>query len=124
MILVDTSVWIKFFARKEPFASHLRSLLLREKVAGHELVYGELLIGDLGGRSQFLADYQAMFHARSVSHTDVVTFVVNRGFHGLGVSWIDVHLLASATVDGIKLWTADLRLSELATTLGFSYEPF
>lgn len=50
MVLVDTSVWIRFLTGREPYATELDSLLERDEVAGHELVFGELLIGDKGGR--------------------------------------------------------------------------
>lgn len=48
MVLVDTSVWIRFLTGREPYATELDSLLERDEVAGHELVFGELLIGDKG----------------------------------------------------------------------------
>ena len=54
MVLVDTSVWIRFLSNREPYASQLDELLAVEDVSGHELVYGELLIGDCGGRGKFL----------------------------------------------------------------------
>jgi predicted nucleic acid-binding protein len=50
MVLVDTSVWIRFLAGREPYATELDSLPERDEVAGHDLVFGELLIGDTGGR--------------------------------------------------------------------------
>jgi predicted nucleic acid-binding protein len=43
MVLVDTSVWIRFLSGREPFASGLDELLSRDDVAGHELVFGELV---------------------------------------------------------------------------------
>jgi hypothetical protein len=46
-----------------------------------------------------------------------------RGLHGRGVGWIDVHLLASALVAGIQLWTADPSLSEMAGEFGIAYTP-
>jgi predicted nucleic acid-binding protein len=49
MVLVDTSVWIRFLAGREPFASGLDEVLGRDEVVGHEMVFGELLIGDVGG---------------------------------------------------------------------------
>lgn len=53
MVLVDTSVWIRFLAGHEPFAAGLDCLLEHDEAVGHELVYGELLIGDRGGRESF-----------------------------------------------------------------------
>jgi hypothetical protein len=36
--------------------------------------------------------------------------------------WIDIHLLASALVGGLLLWTADPRLAAMASELGIAYE--
>ena len=122
MVLVDTSVWIRSFAGRQPFAHELDRLLSNEQVEGHELVYGELLIGDRGGRKQLLADYKQMFQAAVVPHPEVVAFAESRRLHGLGVGWIDVSLLASAIVSGLKLWTADPRLASMAHELGVDYQ--
>jgi hypothetical protein len=43
----------------EPYASELDRLLARDEVLGHDFVYGELLIGDHGGRARMLAGYRA-----------------------------------------------------------------
>ena len=122
MVLVDTSVWIRFFANRAPFAAELERLLGLEEVAGHDLVYGELLIGDVGGRRRFLAGYEAMHQATVIPHREVVAFVRHRGLHGRGVGWIDVQLLASAIVDRLQLWTADPRFAALAGELGVAYQ--
>jgi predicted nucleic acid-binding protein len=50
IVLVDTSVWIRFLLNRAPFAAELETLLSRDEVSGHEFVHGELLIGDKGGR--------------------------------------------------------------------------
>jgi hypothetical protein len=52
----------------------------------------------------------------------VVTFARERHLHGRGVGWIDVHLLASALVGRLKLWTTDPRLMLVARELGVAYE--
>jgi hypothetical protein len=44
-----------------------------------------------------------------------------RRLFGRGVGWIDVHLLASASVERVKLWTADQRLDEVASEFGIAY---
>jgi predicted nucleic acid-binding protein len=122
MVLVDTSVWIRFLAGRAPYAAELDRLLSLDEVTGHELVYGELLIGDRGGRRKLLAAYERMHQAAMVPHRDVVAFVRDREVHGLGVGWIDVHLLASAVVGRLQLWTADPRFSAVANQFGVSYE--
>lgn len=123
MVLVDTSVWIRFLANRAPFAAELDRLLERDEVMGHDLVFGELLIGDRGGRPKLLTAYGQMSQASTVAHTEVVAFVRDRRLHGRGVGWIDVHLLASTLVDRARLWTADPRLAALAGELAVAYQP-
>lgn len=122
MVLVDTSVWIRFLANRPPYAAELDRLLGLGEVTGHELVYGELLIGDRGGRRKLLSAYERMRQAAMVPHRDVVTFVRDRDLHGRGVGWIDVHLLASAIVGRLQLWTAGPRFSAVANEFGVAYE--
>lgn len=121
-VLVDTSVWIRFLSNRAPYAVALEGLLSRDEVSGHNFVYGELLIGDKGGRKELLANYERMDQAPVVAHSDVVAFVRDRKLHGRGIGWIDVHLLASALVGRLTLWTTDPALATLAKELGISYD--
>lgn len=121
MVLVDTSVWIRFLTNREPFASRLDALLGRDEVVGHELVYGELLMGDRGGRTKLLSAYEQMHQAVVVPHREIVSFVRQRRLHGRGVGWVDVHLLASAAVGRFELWTVDPRFLGVAEELGIAY---
>jgi hypothetical protein len=123
MVLVDTSVWIRFLADRAPYAAELDRLLALEEVSAHQLVYGELLIGDRGGRRKFLAPYEKMHQASMVPHSDVVEFVRYRALQGRGAGWIDIQLLASALVDRLQLWTVDPGFAVLAKELGVAYEP-
>jgi predicted nucleic acid-binding protein len=120
-VLVDTSVWIRFLSNRAPYAAGLDRLLSRDDVIGHDFVYGELLIGDKGGRKALLASYELMAQAPVVPHPEVVVFARERKLHGRGVGWIDVHLLASALVGGVPLWTTDPALAALARELGVAY---
>jgi predicted nucleic acid-binding protein len=122
IVLVDTSVWIRFLSNRAPYAAALDGLLSRDEVSGHELVYGELLVGDKGGRKQLLANYAQMHQAPVVPHGDVVEFVRDRRLHGRGIGWIDAHLLASSLVGRLTLWTTDPRLAAIASDLGVGYE--
>ena len=123
MVLVDTSVWIRFLANRGPYAADLEALLDQEQVAGHDLVYGELLLGDHGGRRTLLSSYERLHHAHVVPHRDVVAFVRARNLQGRGVGWVDVHVLASAIVGRFQVWTADRQLASIARKLGVAYEP-
>lgn len=122
MVLVDTSVWIRFLANRAPYATGLDALLGRDEAAGHELVYGELLVGDRGGRATLLASYEQMHQVATIPHRDVVAFVRDRDLYGRGVGWVDVHLLASAIVGRMQLWTVDPRFSAVARELGVAYD--
>jgi predicted nucleic acid-binding protein len=122
MVLVDTSVWIGFLSNRPPYAAELDALLERGDVTGHDFVLGELLIGDKGGRARLLADYALMHQAPLIPNREVVEFVREGRLHGTGIGWIDAHLLASALVGRVRLWTADPRLAVIASELGISYQ--
>jgi predicted nucleic acid-binding protein len=121
IVLVDTSVWIAFLSGRAPHAAELDALLSRDEASGHAFVYGELLIGDTGGRKVLLASYERMHHAPLVPHEDVVEFVRDRRLHGRGIGWIDAHLLASALVGRLRLWTTDPRLAAVAIELRIAH---
>jgi predicted nucleic acid-binding protein len=123
VVLVDTSIWIRGLANRTPYLQQLDKLLARDEVIGHELVYGELLVGDRGGRRLLLDAYRQRPWASAIPHWRVVDFVGARNLHGRGLSWIDAHLLASALVDRVQLWTADERFAQVAGELGVGYEP-
>ncbi|MEZ0326179.1 MAG: type II toxin-antitoxin system VapC family toxin [Fimbriimonas sp.] len=121
MVLVDTSIWIRHISGSLANADALDDLLAQELVLGHPLVFGELLIGDRGGRSRLLNAYQLMRELHVVPHSEVVAFVSARRLNGLGIGWIDAHLLASCLVAGAKLWTADAALISVAESLGIGF---
>jgi predicted nucleic acid-binding protein len=75
VVLVDTSVWIRFLAGRQPHAAGLDRLLAIDQVLSHDLVYGELLIGDAGRRRALLDAYEAIDRAGTVPHREVAEFV-------------------------------------------------
>lgn len=102
--------------------SELDQLLRRDDVNGHDFIYGELLVGDREGRKGLLDSYARMDQAPLVPHGEVVAFVHDRKLSGRGIGWIDAHLLASALVGRLKLWTAHAPLAAVAGDLGIRYE--
>ncbi len=122
MVLVDTSVWIRFLADREPFASALDALLEHDEALAHDLVEGELLIGGRGGRPRLLASYRLMTRISTLSHDEVSVLVRSRKLHGRGIGWVDAHMLASAIVARAPLWTADTQLASIAAELDVGYE--
>lgn len=123
MVLVDTSVWVRFLAGREPYAQKLDDLIERGDVLGHDFVFGELLAGDNGGRRVLLDAYAYLRQAKTVPHGEVVDFARRRKLLGRGAGWVDLHLLAAALVAGAALWTADERLAGLAGELNVAYQP-
>lgn len=123
MVLVDTSVWIRFLANRPVYGAGLDRLLSLDQAAGHQFVYGELLIGDRSGRKKLLEAYERIHPPEVVSHGEVAAFVRDRRLHGRGMGWICVHLLASAIVGRMVLWTAGTRLAAAAREFGVAYEP-
>lgn len=88
----------------------------------HELVYGEILIRERGGRLPLLESFKLLKWVMGIPHEEVVDFVRHHKLHGLGAGWVDVHLLASAVAGGHQLWTADPRLHELAKRFRVAYD--
>ena len=123
MVLVDVSVWIRFLAGREPYARALDRLLANDRVMAHDLVEGELLIGDAGGRSKLLAAYGEIRRAGTLAHAEVVELVRSRRLQGRGIGWIDAHLLASTLVARCRLWTADANLAAVAVELRIAHVP-
>ena len=48
----------------------------------------------------------------------VLAFVERRRLMGRGLGWVDVHLLASAVLAALPLWTSDKHLQAVARALG------
>ena len=85
-------------------------------------------IDSRGARGQSAGDavmvleaYEQIQQASSVPHDEVVAFVRARRLFGRGIGWIDTHLLASAVVDRLQVWTADPRFATAAQELGVAY---
>jgi hypothetical protein len=115
MILVDTSVWIAYFSRGGPW---LAELLGEALVLVHPFVVGELACGNLRSRARILTDLETLPSAVSATHEEVMRLVEDRKLWGLGIGWIDAHLLASALLSDCQLWTMDRRLVRAATAAG------
>jgi hypothetical protein len=112
MILVDTSVWINHFRKG---GSNLRELLSKDLVLVHPFVVGELACGNLKNRARILSDLEALPSAVSATHEEAMRLTEGRKLWGLGIGWIDAHLLASALLSNCQFWTLDERLVRAAT---------
>jgi predicted nucleic acid-binding protein len=117
VILVDTTVWIDHFRDGR---SDLALLLDRGEVLMHPFVAGELACGNLSARDATIELLEQLRAITVAEHAEVMAFIERQRLHGCGVGYIDVHLLASAAIDGARLWTKDRRLRALATKLNLA----
>jgi predicted nucleic acid-binding protein len=113
-VLVDTSVWIDHFRRSN---RRLAGLLAEGQVACHPFVVGELACGNLRNRDEILTLLQALPHAPVAEHHEALRFLADWRLHGAGLGWIDIHLLASARLQGSALWSLHKALAAAADRL-------
>jgi len=118
MVLVDTSVWVNHLRRGD---IQLEELLRAEKVVCHPFVIGELACGNIKNRSEILALLQALPQAPTIDLSEYLYFIEQNHLSGIGIGFVDVHLLSSAKLSGIPLWTNDKRLKETALKLKIFY---
>lgn len=121
MILVDTSLWIAHFRKGVP---KLGDLLRDGLVLAHPFVVGELACGNLKNRARILADLQALPSAASAIDLEVMGLIEDHKLWGLGIGWIDSHLLAASLLSNCLLWTLDRPLLRAAESAGVElYQP-
>ena len=54
-------------------------------------------------------------------HDEVLSFIENNRLMGKGMGYVDVHLITSAVLTGVSLWTFDKRLAQAADNLHINY---
>lgn len=112
MILVDTSVWIDHLRYGN---TTLVSFLNTGQVVVHPYVIGELALGNLQKRDVILDTLNNMPRVKIAKDEEVLTFINHNKLFGLGIGYIDAHLLASVRLtQGTLLWTQDKRLHSAA----------
>jgi predicted nucleic acid-binding protein len=118
MILVDTSIWADHWRDRD---STLAGLLNSRSVLTHPFVIGEIALGYLRQRHSVLDELQRLPVANVASDQEVLQFIELHGLVGLGIGYIDAHLLATARLtQGALLWTRDKRLHGAAERLGLA----
>jgi len=118
MVLVDTSVWV----------SHLREgnvglekLLSNGEVVCHPFIVGELACGNLKNRYEILTDLQSLPMTILAEDEEVLKFIENNRLMGKGLGYIDIHLIASAVLTDVPLWTLDKTLDKFNKKIGINY---
>jgi hypothetical protein len=101
--------------------SHLATLLNNGEVVCHPFVVGELACGNMKNRKEILSLLQALPMAEMAEHQEVLHFIEYNQLMGKGLGYVDVHLLASALLTKIPLWTSDKKLKAASAELDLAY---
>lgn len=112
--MVDTSIWIDHFNRTD---KELTNLLNSGRVCLHPFIIGELACGNLSNRSEILTLLNALPLVEPALENEVYTLIENRKLYGIGLGFVDVHLLAAALIHDVKILTRDKVLKKAATNL-------
>jgi predicted nucleic acid-binding protein len=112
VILVDTSVWVDHLRRGHP---RLTDLLDGGQVVGHSFVTGEIALGHLRQREEVLALLGALPQAARAEEDEVLKLIDAERLWGLGIGYVDAHLLAASRLSRALLWTVDRRLRGAAS---------
>ncbi len=119
-VLVDTSVWRRFFGG----GSSVRRLgeLLDEEdlVLTHPWIIGELVLGGMSRNEELLLE--RLPSAIPVPHQEVLEVIRRRGLTRRGIGWVDVNVLASALASSATLWTLDSDLEQAARELAVVFD--
>lgn len=118
MVLADTSVWVEFLRAKNP---RLKALLEGGEILGHPFVAGELACGNLVRRGEILGFLRSLPQAIVAEHEEALRFLETHRLTGLGLGYVDIHLLASSRLSGAPLWTRDHALARAAESLGCGF---
>jgi predicted nucleic acid-binding protein len=118
-VLVDTSVWRRFFAGSPAFRG-LQGLLEEDGlVLVHPFILGELVLGGMSSREEEL--FTRLPAAHRLTDEEVLVMAKRRRLARRGIGWIDAHLLGSALTSSAVLWSADKDLAAAAKALDAAF---
>lgn len=119
MVLVDTSIWVTHLRQG---TRRLEKLLMDAEVMCHSFIIGELACGNLKNRNEILSLLQSLPMTPTIEFDEFLFFIDRNHLMGKGVGFVDVHLLASALLAGVPLWTADKRLKSVVDQLKLTFK--
>lgn len=119
MILADTSVWVDHLRGGN---AELTSALEQGMVFSHPFIVGELACGRMRNRDEVLGLLTSLPQAAVASDEEALRYIDVHQLMGRGIGYVDVHLIASTVLSGgLRLWTRDRRLAEVAADLGVAH---
>jgi predicted nucleic acid-binding protein len=115
MILADTSVWVDHLRTG---SDELQAELDARNILIHPFVVGEVAMGHLSPREQIMEAFGDLPAAVVAEDREVLQFIERHRLFGIGVGYIDVHLLVAVQLTAEAfLWTYDRRLADAANRL-------
>lgn len=114
MVLVDTSVWVSHLREG---SNELADLLNDGNVLCHPFIIGELACGNLKDREAILSYLKLLPMSIVAEHEEALSFIENNRLMGKGLGYVDVHLMTSAALTGVSIWTLDKKLAQAADRL-------
>ena len=115
MTLVDTSIWVDHLRDGN---LRLTALLTNQEVLIHPFIVGELSLGLLQNRVQIMDLLSKLPQAPAAEHGEVMAAVVKHKLSGMGIGWVDAHLIASALIAAASLFTLDRSHQKAAQNSG------
>ena len=113
MIFPDTSIWIEFFKKHDPYFKILKLNIEINNIISHELIFAELLQGAKSLREfNIISEY---WH--NINKIDTFGSLIDGGSYSFkanlinkGIGLIDSVLIASTIKSDLKFWTLDKKI--------------
>ena len=119
MVLVDTSIWVEHLRNGN---RQLERLLTDAEVICHSFIIGELACGNINNRNEILPLLKSLPLTPMLEFDEFLFFIDENQLMGIGIGFVDVHILASAKLAGTLLWTADKKLNSAAIELSINFK--
>jgi predicted nucleic acid-binding protein len=110
MIILDTTVWIEFLKKHEPYFTAISPLLEQKEILAVECVFGELLQGVKTEEEQNII----LQYWNNLSKIDKTEIIIEAGIYSnknklldKGVGLIDAIILMHGIRSQTKIWTLD-----------------
>ena len=99
----------------------LKELLLSNQVCIHPFILGELSCGNISNRKEILSLLRTLRNVDLVLDEEVFVLIEGRKLYCKGLGFIDIHILASALIHHVPIWTRDKSLKRVAVELGVDF---
>jgi predicted nucleic acid-binding protein len=119
MVLIDTSIWIDHFNRTD---KTLQNLLNNYEAVIHPYILGELACGNIKNRKEILSLLNDLPSINKISDEEYYLFIDKNRLYGIGLGFVDIHLLASSMLSRCLIYTRDNNLFLTAESLRIAFK--